>query len=161
MGLFPRCINLTSIPVNLQIKHLQKLAELSFESTAYLDGSLDGMMETVERWLDDEEGFAIWIHGPVGVGKSILTHHLARTLRTGGCLGGLVHLSVSSKCSPSFLIQGIARELAVLHPCCRAAITDEAGKRGTSPQTRMMSFSNIISAIPSTPSEHLLHLFSL
>ena len=24
------------------------------------------MMETVERWLDDEEGFAIWIHGPVG-----------------------------------------------------------------------------------------------
>ena len=112
------------MPDTLQLQRLPKLDGL--ETKDCLPKSRDGEVDDVKRWLDGDGEFAYWINGTVGVGKSILARHLADLLKAGDRLGCLVHLSANLQCSPSSLIQGMARELAVLHQSCYETIVNEA-----------------------------------
>ena len=119
-----RASGLRSMPDALQLQRLPKLDGL--ETKDCLPGSRDGEVDNVKRWLDRDGEFAYWINGTAGVGKSILARHLADLLKAGDRLGCLVHLSANSQYSPSSLIQGMARELTVLHQSCYETIVNEA-----------------------------------
>ena len=112
------------MPDTLQLQRLPKLDGL--ETKDCLPGSRDDEVVKVEHWLDGDGEFAYWINGTAGVGKSILARHLADLLKAGDRLGCLVHLSANSQYTPSSLIQGMARELTVLHQSCYETIVNEA-----------------------------------
>ncbi|EAU87800.2 hypothetical protein CC1G_09419 [Coprinopsis cinerea okayama7 len=89
----------------------------------YFRGSRQDTIAHISGWLDGSKEPLLWLHGPLGMGKSTLAHHLAQELRKCDRLAASAFLTaVSPDTGPETLVKILASEIGRMHPRAVSAI---------------------------------------
>ncbi|KAG2005692.1 mucin-like protein 1 [Coprinopsis cinerea AmutBmut pab1-1] len=90
----------------------------------YYPGSRQDTIAHISGWLDRSSEPLLWLHGPLGMGKSTLAHHLAQELRKCDRLAASAFLTAVSPDStgPETLVKILASEIGKVHPRAVSAI---------------------------------------
>ncbi|KAJ3509597.1 hypothetical protein NMY22_g16240 [Coprinellus aureogranulatus] len=99
---------------------LPKQRDTSGQQSKYLEGSREGDVQEVLRWIDSAPSgeLVLWVRGAAGVGKSTFARHITHLLRDKNRLAASVSISAvpTDARGVESVVKVIAREMITIHP---------------------------------------------